>query len=434
MKLSSTILLIFIINFANAQLHLQSLPITNMPEPLTNTACAIGKHNNATSLYCFGGIDSSLLYSGIHQKCFGYDSASQVWRTLPNLPDTLGKIASSATNIKDTIYIVGGYHVYANGNEKSSNRVHRFVPAIDSFITDATPIPIAIDDQAQAVWRDSLLYVISGWNNTASVPNVQIFNPANNSWQVGTSVPNNNFYKCFGSNATIIGDTIFYFGGASAGANFPNTNYLRKGIIDANNPMQITWSYVALPTQFRYRGVVTRIKTFLILAGGSKKTYNYNGFAYDGSGVVKPTNSYYIYDTQSGATVYDSTMQIINMDSRTVAGNELNSFYLLGGIDANGKVSAISKKYFLSIGNTISTNNKNEIQFDIFPNPTLNNFNISTNIEFSKIMILDINGKICKQFIKQHKNKYEIGDLKSGNYFCQLQTKRGWVSKLLVKE
>ncbi|MEZ4934907.1 MAG: hypothetical protein R2788_22605 [Saprospiraceae bacterium] len=42
-------------------------------------------------------------------------------------------------------------------------------------------------------------------------------------------------------------DTIYYAGGAKATSNFPATTSFRKGIINPNNPAEITWSMVSKP-------------------------------------------------------------------------------------------------------------------------------------------------------------------------------------------
>ena len=100
------------------------------------------------------------------------------------------------------------------------------------FLADGAPIPVPIDDHVQAVWRDSLIYVVTGWSDTRNVPNVQIYNPTEDKWIEGTSVPTGVQFESFGTSGTILGDTIFYYGGASFGFRFPVQNTLRKGVID----------------------------------------------------------------------------------------------------------------------------------------------------------------------------------------------------------
>ena len=79
------------------------------------------------------------------------------------------------------------------------------------------------------VYKDSLIYVVTGWSGSGfsgtNVANVQIYNPANDTWSVGTPVPNTNQYKAFGASGIIVEDTIYYFGGAKiSGFNFLPAN------------------------------------------------------------------------------------------------------------------------------------------------------------------------------------------------------------------
>ena len=204
-----------------------STEMAKMPMKISNNAVTQGVLNGIQYVYSFGGIDSTKNYTGINLKSFRYNVSTNSWDTIPDLPDTRGKIASGASTIDSVIYIIGGYHVSFGGNEVSSNKVHRFNINTNTYLSDATAIPIAIDDHVQAVWKDSLIYVITGWSNSGNVPNVQIYNPISDSWTVGTSTPNNNIYKSFGASGTIVGNTIYYFGGASMGGSFPIQNNLR---------------------------------------------------------------------------------------------------------------------------------------------------------------------------------------------------------------
>ena len=118
--------------------------------------------------------------------------------------------------------------------------MHRYDIISNTYLADGKNIPVATDDHVQAVWRDSLIYLITGWSNTGNIPDVQIYNPSLDAWEVGTAIPNNHFYKSFGASGTISGDTIYYFGGASSGS-FGPQNQLRKGVINPQEPIQIDW-------------------------------------------------------------------------------------------------------------------------------------------------------------------------------------------------
>jgi hypothetical protein len=98
--------------------------------------------------------------------------------------------------------------------------------------TSGTDLPIPTDDHVQCVWRDSLIYIITGWSNTGNIPNVQIYDPANDTVLSGTPIPNSDDYKAFGASGVIIGDTIYYAGGVNDSWIFTIQPRLRKGIIN----------------------------------------------------------------------------------------------------------------------------------------------------------------------------------------------------------
>ncbi len=317
----------------------QITPKALLPEPVTNNAVVEGFVNGVPHVYTFGGIDSTKLYSGIHLRSYRYNVQTDVWDTLPPLPDTLGKIAASASRVKDKLYIIGGYHVFANGGEASSDKVHIFDPTSNSYLADGAPIPVAIDDQVQAVWRDSLIYVVTGWSDVANVPNVQIYNPSNNTWQGGTNVPNNNIYKSFGASGAIVGDTLYYFGGASMSGSFNIQSNFRRGIIDPNNPSQITWSNFNWGGQRGYRMAATLSYGKIYWLGGSNKTYNYNGLAYDGTGGVPPLGRSLRYDRSNNSFNVEYGYNTMPMDLRGVGAVHDTLQYLVGGMEANQRVS-----------------------------------------------------------------------------------------------
>ncbi|MBW6484367.1 MAG: T9SS type A sorting domain-containing protein [Vicingaceae bacterium] len=377
-----------------------------MPMAVANNAVTGAKFNGNSYVYSFGGIDSTKIWSGITKKSFRYDAVNDLWITLPDLPDTLGKIASGASTIDSIIYIIGGYYVFANNNEISSNRVHRFNTRTNTYLTDGMPIPVAIDDHVQAVYKDSLIFVVTGWSNTTNVPNVQIYDPANDNWLTGTATPNNVTYKAFGATGTILGDTIYYHGGASNGFNFPIQSTLRKGYINPLNPTQITW-FTTTTSFFTYRAVSFPFGTNEIcFLGGSATTYNFNGIAYNGSGGVSPRNklsTYYVTTNQfndslplfdyMSLTPYQGT---IPMDLR---GGWLiyNIIYLCGGMLDNQVVSNKTFSMEYNVLESIEEKN-NTILFKTFPNPSTNNVKIVfEDTEMKNLEFFDLNGKIVFQ-------------------------------------
>lgn len=416
--------------------------LADCPEAITNTAiCGAKASNGKEYAFVFGGIDNTKIWSGIHKRCYRYDIGANTWEAIADLDDTQGKIASAASVVKDTVYIIGGYYVASNGNETSSNKVHRYNVNTNTYLSNGTNIPVAIDDHVQAVWRDSLIYVVTGWSNTANVPNVQIYNPSYNTWQVGTPVPNDNFYKAFGASGIIIGDTIWYQGGASMGTNFPATSYLRKGVIDPLNPSSITWSYTDLGAScVSYRTACTRLlywdqAKIPFWIGGSSKSYNYNGIAYDGSGGVIPRDSVVSLKGVVGIDIsigFSSPSGLnIPMDLRGIATNIghggsdcVDANIIIGGMNSNQEVIANKTVWLNNCGSIKKEDKYSNI---LFPNPTSNTINLK-NIEFnSNLSIASIDGSVV--FKKQIKSEKEIdvSNLSQGIYFLQLE-KNGKIS------
>ncbi len=342
--------------------------VASLPEPVSNNAVCEGFSSEGSFIYSFAGIDSTLLSSGIHLKSWRVNTSTLQVEELDNLPDTLGKIAAAASRIGNIIYIIGGYHILPNGNEISSNRVHRFDITQNQFITDGTEIPVPIDDQVQAVYQDSLIFVVTGWSNNGNVPNVQIYNAYLDSWSVGEPVPNNNNYKCFGASGEILGDTLYYFGGAG-GFNFAAQTELRKGFINPQNPEHITWSEAEPePIISGYRAAACTTSEAVHWLGGSTVTYNFNAVAYNGSGQVQPINRTVFYHPTSGDWGNETDL-LLPMDLRGVANTSTTKKYLIGGIGPKGTV--LSTVLELNYQGTLSTheNSINETA-NLFPNPS----------------------------------------------------------------
>ena len=404
-------------------LSLSQLTVTEvgfLPESVSNNAQCEGFINNVPYLYSFGGIDSTKTSAGIHLRSFRYDIQANTAMQLPDLPDTMGKIAAAANRIGDTIYITGGYHVLPNGNELSSNKMHRFNIATNSFMTDGPDIPEATDDHVQVVWRDSLLILITGWKNTTNIPDVQIYNPSTNQWSVGTPIPNNNIYRSFGASGSILGDTIYYFGGARSDFGFNIQNSVRRGVIDPNDPTQIEWSYIIIdPTINGYRMSSVTVGETIHWIGGSNVTYNFDGIAYNGSGGV-PTSNRDLY-TNAGLLIWQSDfVNELPMDLRGIADINDSIKYIAGGMINPQMVT--NKVYRLTWDLTfLSHANHNEpLEFSLYPQPFRDQLNFRINIPIEQpitLTILDLSGKIhASQTLTESNGIIDTSTLPTGVY------------------
>ncbi len=365
-----------------SQLYTQTITqLADMPEPVSNQAVAYAEVNGAGFVYSFSGIDETKLFSGIHKKAFKYDIQEDSWVTLPELPTGNGRIAAGASLVKDKIYIIGGYEVFADGSEISVDLVHVFDPETDTYLADAAPIPVAIDDHIQAVWRDSLIYVVTGWSNTTNVPDVQIFNPSTNTWAAGTPVPNTNTYKVFGSSGTIVGDTIYYTGGVRiVGGSFASSNVIRKGVINPDNPTEITWSYRNAFNALGYRmGAAVWNDTRPVWIGGAEDAYNFDGISYIfGTGVE--ANERILELNPNTDQFQENPFDLSIMDIREVAQEDPTSVIICGGMATGQTVTNTTFRVDLSLVNT-STVSPSSVPLKVYPLPARDRIYLENKIE-----------------------------------------------------
>ena len=310
-----------------------------MPIHISNNAVTHASINGEPYVFSFGGIDTSKIYSGITLRAFKYDVTGDSWSEIAPMPSGQPRIASAASTVKNKIYIIGGYSVASNGNETSSNKVVVYNPTTDSYEADGTPVPTPIDDHVQCVWKDSLIYVITGWSNFSNVPNVQIYNPSNDTWLTGTSTPSSADYKVFGGSGTIIGDTIYYFGGAVSIGNFYATKKLRKGVIDPNDPTNITWTLEDDGPNYSYRSACLNYGNNVFWVGGSATSYNYDGIAYNGTGGVPTLTQIMRYDALTNNWYAGTGAPYSVMDLRGVAQTTPTSWVICGGMNENQEVT-----------------------------------------------------------------------------------------------
>lgn len=423
MKASILFLLLLISSISSSQ-NISWQELSNLPEKVTNNAVTTATVNGIPYVYSFSGIDSTKACGKPHLHSFRYNTETDSWETIDPLPDPLGgKIAAGASTVYNKIYIIGGYHVSPSCHETSSKKVHIYNPETNSYVNDGADIPKAIDDHVQAIWRDSLIYVISGWSNTSNVTNVQIYNPSLDEWLIGTPVPNNSQWRVFGASGTIIGDTIYFAGGAGNwnGSSFPPTTTFRKGIINPNDPTDILWEGNSVPFSRGYRMGASKFNGKAIWLGGSDITYNFDGIAYNGSGGVPPLNRITIYNPNSGQlTQFEDLLPEI-MDLRGVAKIADNQFIIAGGMEADQAVT--NKTFLITIDDLNSTKRIESEPINVYPNPTSNYLKIEKEGSFD-VEILNVKGET---FLKEKVQGFQfinVSELGAGIYWLKV-TKQG---------
>tara|TARA_B100000508_G_C11465634_1_gene282080 strand:+ start:11070 stop:12392 length:1323 start_codon:yes stop_codon:yes gene_type:complete len=331
-----SVLITFFFLSAKAQGEWEWTELSELPFPTANNALCEALVNGEKYVYSFGGITDSLHPEDIHQRVFKYDVLNDEWTEQAALPDTMGKIAAGASFVNNKIYVMGGYHVDTNLNEYSSDRVHIYNPYIDTFEVDGAPIPTPIDDHVQVVWRDSLIYVVTGWSNFSNVPYVQVYNPYFNSWEAASPVPNDNTFKAFGAAGYILGDTIYYYGGVSGSLGFSARSYLRKGVINPEDPLDIQWEMVEEPPGGdNYRMACSGHDKTIFFVGGAATAYNFDALAYSNGDQVYPNERILSYDVESGISENTFNTEHDPMDLRGIAKMGGGNWIIAGGIDTN---------------------------------------------------------------------------------------------------
>ena len=396
--------------------------LPSLPERVTNNAVTAAWVADTPYVYSFCGLDSTKIWSGIHLKAWRMNLITQHWEQLPSAPDPAGgKIATAASTVKGRVYLIGGYHVAQNGAESSSAKVHRFDPVANAWLSDGANLPKPIDDQVQAVWRDSLIFVITGWSNTGNLPNVQIYNPSADTWLSGTPVPDNTNYKVFGASGIILNDTIYYCGGARQGSAFPATTFFRKGYIDPANPAQISWTGFNTPNAQGYRMAAAAMAGHAVWVGGANVTYNYNGIAYNGSGGVPALSRVLDYDKHNGylsTMTGDTAFLPAIMDSRGAAQIGREYFVTAGGMEAGQNVSrrvfGYHWAYLVGVSQVIDSEPLN-----IYPNPAGAQVEVALEGPFS-VMVFNMEGKMVLQKTGADQLRLETKALAPGPYLIRI--------------
>lgn len=92
-----------------------------------------------------------------------------------------------------------------------------------------------------------------------------------------------------------------------------------------------------------------------------------------------------------------------------------------------------SRLYSVTIDkSTLSTNDVVKNSFALYPNPTINSFEINSTKEINNVQVFSINGRLLKTLTPT--TKYDISDLASGLYLVTINTLFGSETMKLLKK
>jgi len=399
-----------------------------MPEKVTNNALATATVGGVPYVFSFAGIDTTKACGAPHLRSFRYNTATNIWETIPPVPDPAGgKIAAAASTVKNKIYVLGGYHVAPNCAETSSRKVHIYDPETNTWLPDGADLPQAIDDHVQVVWRDSLIYVVTGWSNSHNTSNVQIYDPSTDAWQAGSPLPGSNQWPVFGASGVIVGDTLYYAGGAGNwnGNTFPATTTFRKGYLPPDTPAFIQWTGETAPESRGYRMGATTFHNSALWYGGAHETYNFDGIAYNGSGGVAPEDKLRIYNPATGKWTVLSGFLPAVMDLRGMAKIAENQYIIAGGMLEGQAVT--DQVFRITLDDLAPTQNVAAPPVRLFPNPASDYFLIEAGAS-GRLVVTDALGReVVARAFSGHE-KVELDSLAPGVFYVFIFWENGAMS------
>jgi N-acetylneuraminic acid mutarotase len=236
--------------------------------------------------------------------------------------------------------------VAADGKERTVGDVNIYDPVAGTWSRGAD-IPVAVDDAVSGVWRDSLIVLVSGWRDDASVDRVQWYDPAANRWSQGSPIQGT---PVFGHAGAIVGDQIVYVDGARSVEDlrrFALDTAAWIGEVSAEGPDSVAWVPLSEhPLPGLYRAAGGDVGGLVLFVGGSENPYNFDGIGYDGV-PAEPIRQVLVYAPRAGNWRNLAAPPLASMDHRTlgVAGGMV---FLVGGMEEGQVVSA--KVWYAEVG------------------------------------------------------------------------------------
>ena len=268
-----------------------------LPRPVSNNAVAAVATSHGPAVFSFLGLDSTVRWNGVVNWTFRWNAGEQSWREIAPVPGP-GRLAATAQAVGGRVFVFGGYTVAQDGTERSLPNVDILDPESGEWSAGA-PIPVPVDDAVSGVWRDSLIYLVSGWHDQDNVPNVQLYDPATDTWQQATPIPGR---PVFGHAGGIAGNSILYIDGVRTNPDRPRFAMEGGswcGDINPDDPTQITWRRITdHPGPPLYRAGAVGLDGTVIFAGGTNNPYNYDGIGYN-TWPAEPRRAVFRYDLEA---------------------------------------------------------------------------------------------------------------------------------------
>lgn len=308
-----------------------------LPIPITNNAVAGVLTPEGHAVFSFLGLDSTKRWDGLTNRAFRWELEGRAWKEISPVPGG-GRLAATAQAVRGKVYLFGGYTVAEDGNEHTSPNLDIFDPNSGSW-RRGSPIPEPVDDAVSGTWRDSLIYLISGWHDRDNVRHVQIYDPATDRWRQATPIPGT---PVFGHAGAISGDVIVFLDGVRRNAGgqlrYEPVRESWRGLIDESDPTHISWSRLPNhPGPPLYRAAAAAVDGWVLFAGGTDNPYNYDGRGYDGE-PSRPLDGVFGWNVETGSWHNLARLTAPSMDHRGIVALQ-EQLVIVGGMVADQRVT-----------------------------------------------------------------------------------------------
>lgn len=126
---------------------------------------------------------------------------------------------------------------------------------------------------------------------------------------------------------------------------------------------------------------------------------------------------------------YYNSIDVISNDTFNILGYTSNNYFLNFPL----LNSVIPKLYIATFkAENLQTNENQNFNLKLYPNPTSDFLNIKSDLKISKIEIYDMGGKLF-QTSKMNNEKVSVSKLPKGNYLINIQTENGVVNSKFIK-
>lgn len=341
---ASVLLLLLFCPVASRLFAAHEPKLSPLPAAVSNNAVAISHDEHGDKIFSFMGIGAGKKWDAITTSNYELNLATGKWTEKRPVPGVAGRLAASAVALHEQVFIFGGYVVDGQGGEITLPDLNVFVPAQNRYYC-GKDIPVPVDDAVAGVYRERYIYLVGGWSKTDAVRNVQVYDTDKDEWTQATPIPGR---PVFGHAGAMVGETIVYVDGAYKNPDGKGPKYIASsecwmGKIAKGDIGKIAWTKLPEhPGDAHYRiaaGALTEKKEGKIyFSGGSDNPYNYNGIGYNGQ-PAEPSPVTFAFDAKSGKweTISEDTPDP-SMDHRGLLVTH-RGLVVVGGMDKGQQVT-----------------------------------------------------------------------------------------------